>query len=77
MKKTKRLLRLNPVIVYRKKNGVYAFYIDFNYFFFTDKAAELIDQMFEAINSEKHFGFLPDLFLNYLISKKIILEEQS
>lgn len=70
---------LNPVIVYRKKNGIYAFYIDFNYLFFTGQAAELVDQLFEAfeaVDSNKDFESLPDQFLNYLIAKKIILEEQ-
>jgi hypothetical protein len=72
----KRLFILNPLAVYRKKNGVYALYIDFNYIFFTDQSAELLDKMFEVISFQKCLDFLPDSFLDYLVSKKIILEEK-
>lgn len=72
----KRSFILNPIIAYRKKNGVYAFYIDFNYIFFTGKSAEFIDRMFEVIHSQTCLDFLPDTFLDYLILKKIILEEK-
>lgn len=71
-----RLLILNPALAYRKKNGIYAFYLDFNYIFISGKAAEFIDQMLEAIVAKKCFDFLPGEFLEYLIAKKIILEEQ-
>lgn len=73
----KRSLKLNPALAYRKKNGIYAFYLDFNYIFIYGRAAELIDQILEAIVANKCIDFLPGEFLEYLIKKQIILEEQS
>ena len=69
-----KLLILNPAVVYRQKNGVYAFYVDFNYFFFTGPAALLIEEMLKAIASGKSLEFLPNSFLDYLILKNIISE---
>jgi len=72
----KKLLLLNPAVAYREKSGVYVFYYDFGYTFFTGAAAKLINQMFVIINEKRSLRELPESFLNYLISKKI-LEEQS
>jgi hypothetical protein len=68
-------LKLNPSVAYRKKNGVYVFYYDFNYLFFVKEAAKLVDKLLEIIENKKKLYLLPDSFLKYLISKKILLEE--
>jgi hypothetical protein len=68
-------LVLNPSGVFREKNGIYVFYFDFNYIFFTGEAAKLLGQVINSGNNEKIYETLPKSFLNYLITKKIILEE--
>lgn len=71
----KKSLVLNPAVAYREKNGVYVFYYDFSYIFFTGAAAKLMNQLFATLKEGQSFKTLPDLFLNYLVSRKIILEE--
>ena len=68
-------LLLNHSVAYREKNGVYVFYYDFSYIFFKGVAANLIGQMLAIIDEGQSLKSLPDSFLNYLISKRIILEE--
>ncbi|MFA5614889.1 MAG: hypothetical protein WC993_10540 [Methanoculleus sp.] len=70
-----KILRLNPAVAYREKNGIYVFYHDFSYTFFTGAAAKLINQMFVTINEKRSLKELPESFLNYLISREI-LEKQ-
>lgn len=71
----KNSLVLNPAVAYREKNGVYLFYYDFSYVFFTGAAAKLMSQLLATLNEGQSFKTLPDSFLNYLVSRKIILEE--
>lgn len=67
-------LSLNKSVAYRKKNEVYVFYYDFNYIFFTGNAAILIDKLLEISNGKGSFQELPETFLEYLKSKRILLE---
>ncbi|MFA5023598.1 MAG: hypothetical protein WC523_01385 [Patescibacteria group bacterium] len=69
-------LILNPAVVYRKKNGIYAVYLDFNYFFFSGPASDLIDGLLLALAAGESLNSFPSDFLAYLVSKKIITEEQ-
>lgn len=66
---------LNPAVSYRQKNGVYVFYYNFNYIFFSGVAAKLIDLLMSAIKNGTGFEVLPDSFISFLSTKKIILEE--
>jgi len=71
----KKSVVLNPASAYRKKGDVYAFYYNFDYIFFTGEAAKLVEKLLVAIQNKCGFESLPDSFLSYLISKKIVLEE--
>lgn len=68
-------VHLNPSVSYRLKNGIYVFYYDFNYVFFSGKAARLIDQLLDLLTTGKCLESLPESFLDYLKSKNIIIEE--
>jgi len=71
----KKLLVLNPAVAYCEKNGVYVFYYDFSYLFFTGAAAKLVSQLFTILKEGQNLETLPSSFLNYLVLRKIILEE--
>lgn len=68
------IVELNPVASFKEKNGVYVFYVNFNYFFFEEKAAELMFQLFEIITENGDSISLPCDFINYLLDKEIIRE---
>jgi len=71
----KNSFRLNPRVSYRKKNGIYVFYYDYSYIFFTNKAAQLIDILLMLLNGKNNTSKnLPKSFLDYLKSKNIIEE---
>lgn len=65
---------LNPCVSYKKKGGVYVFYIDFNFFFFKAGAADLVEEVLIAISGDNDFSRIPNDFLEYLVSKNIIRE---
>ncbi len=65
---------LNPCVSYKKNEFAYVFYYDFNYIFFTNEAAKLIEDLFYLLNTGKKLNTLPETFLDYLLKKKILLE---
>lgn len=69
-----RMIKLNPCVSFKKKKGAYVFYIDFSFFFLEDVAAALMDKVFDAINSDSDLSDIPRDFIDYLISKKLIME---
>ena len=67
-------LCINPAVSYLEKNGVYVFYFDFNYWFFSDMAGKLMKSLLNSLSQDKNPVDLPDAFLDYCKSKNIILE---
>lgn len=65
---------INRSVSYRKSGEVYVFYYDFDYFFFRGQAAKLMDQLLELLKKNGNLESIPDSFLQYLKSKKIIEE---
>jgi len=60
-----------------KKNEVYVFYIDFSFIFLRGIAARLMDAILEKASLDGWFNLdgVPEDFILYLISKKIVVEE--
>lgn len=69
-------LKLNPYVSFRKKRGRYVFYLNFDYFFFKEEAAELITALLKEINQERTTDHapIPMDFVRYLIEKGIVVE---
>mgnify|MGYP007118305121 CR=1 FL=1 len=70
------MIRINPAVSYREKNGTYVFYYDFNYLFFSDTAAHLISKLLRLLSKKKTLVSLPGPFIEYLKMKKIIEEKK-
>lgn len=66
-------MKLNPSVAFCEKKGVYVFYYDFNYFFFSGQAAELINRLLASLDRGQLIE-LPESFLTYLKKKQIIME---
>lgn len=71
-------LQLNQSVAIKKKNGIYAIYYNFSYIFFKDVSAQLMDALLECISKKKEVNYrdIPRDFIEYLIDKKIIVEEK-
>jgi hypothetical protein len=71
-----RKIRLCRSVSFREKNGVYVFYVDFNFIFFRGVASSLIEPLSETIDSLGGVSVkgIPDDFVDYLLSKKIAEE---
>lgn len=67
-------LKINRSAAYKGKNGVYVFYINFNFIFFKGDAAAYIKDIF----AKEEFSpkDIPVAFIDYLLEKKLFeLEE--
>jgi hypothetical protein len=69
-----KIFRLNSSVAFREKNGVYVFYYDFSYLFFSGQAAQMIAQLLSCIRLSQDAQFLPGSFLRYLKERKILEE---
>lgn len=65
---------LNPLVSFLEKNGVYAIYVNFNFLFLKDQAADLFRVVIEKLKSNKSVEEIDNKFLEYLIAKNIIQE---
>jgi len=70
-------MRLNRSVSYKKKNGVYVFYIDFNFLFLKKTAAKIMDAILDTLNSDGtvNTANIPEEFISFLLSRKILTEE--
>jgi hypothetical protein len=70
---------INRCASFRKKDGVYVFYVDFNFVFFKGIAAGFLDAILSSINPEEGIArdAAPEDFMSFLISKNILVEEKS
>jgi len=66
--------KLNRCISFVKKNGVYAFYVNFGFIFLKGKAARLMDDLLASADPEGLLNpeVVPESFAQYLASKKIL-----
>ena len=64
-------------VSFMKKNGVYSFYINFSFIFLRGTAAKLMDIVLEKVSPEGWLRLdnVPEDFILFLISKKIVVEE--
>ena len=71
-----KLLKLNPFFSFKKKNGVYVFYFDYDFIFLKGQATILMDLLFEMIDKKnmKNIKEIPESFIKYLLDHGIIME---
>jgi len=67
-------MRLNRSVSYKEKNGVYVFYREFNYLFFSGQAAHLISRLLSLLSKGESLNSISGTFLEYLKTKNIIEE---
>lgn len=65
---------INRCASFVKKNGVYAFYVNFGFIFLRGKAVRLMDDLLASADSEGllNLGVVPESFAQYLDAKKIL-----
>lgn len=65
---------INRCASFSKKNGVYAFYVNFGFIFLKGKAAKLMDELLGSADPEGMLNpeVVPASFVQYLASKKIL-----
>ena len=70
---------LNRSVSFLKKNGVYVFYNNFNFILLKGTAAKLMYAILGKDDESGQLSFdnVPEDFVLYLISKKIIIEEET
>jgi len=67
-------IKLNPVASFLKKNNSFAFYVNFNFYFFYGSAALLMEKVLNAIDKKNNPLDVPISFIEYLKNKNIIEE---
>jgi len=67
--------KINPRLSILQKDGVYAIYLDFDFLFLWNEAAEWFSNIItaEKIDDIKD---IPNDFIEFLIGKQIIIEEE-
>lgn len=68
-------IKINRGVAFREKNGVYVFYYDFNYLFFSGTAAQYVSLLLSCLAQDKSLDKIPQPFLDYLKSRKLVVEE--
>lgn len=65
---------INRCASFAKKNGVYAFYVNFGFIFLKGKAAKLMDDLLASADPEGllKLEVVSESFAQYLASKKIL-----
>ncbi len=65
---------INQCASFAKKNGVYAFYVNFGFIFLKGKAAKLMDDLLASADPDGLLDsrVVPEKFALYLASKQIL-----
>lgn len=68
-------LKLNPYLSYLERNDVVVIYLNYNYYFFRNQSGRFMAQLLINNNITELLSQAPKVFVDYLLTKNILLEE--